>query len=427
MGSKRVFALPVVCCALAGVVFAASSPGSIAVIREGDLWVQDLGHGTSARLTNDGRNHSPKWSPTGEWLAFLKESQAWVIRADRSAAAFLGDTGEWNSALEWSPDGKALAVESSGIFRLESGAVWRKQEIARVPGRVLWRPQGQDWVDGAMTIGNGLSLVPNAPGPLIPAAWIGNGKQILYWAAPEVSASILADGLPLFTVNVEGGAARATGAGTLLYNDFTAVAPGGEKVALVGGGDREAWQDKHISIFSLATGALTRLTPDREVAVSPDWSPDGRRIAFVSSHDYGPEESARSHRVITPNGTVRDVPPGARAGVSFEQSQATLRGRRIWLMNPDGSGRVQLTNDAQYRDERPLWSSDGTQILFARIDPSGAMSLWTIGADRSLLRMVAEGLSAPKRALTPSQPQWTWLPWEYYGHIRWEQYFDGRR
>jgi dipeptidyl aminopeptidase/acylaminoacyl peptidase len=384
MGFPRSSALLAACFALAGAAFAASS--SLAFIREGDLWVQDLANGTSARLTNDGRNHSPKWSPTGEWLAFLKESQAWVIRPDGSAAAFLADSGEWSSRLEWSPDGKALTVESAGVFRLEGGGVWRKQENARAPDR------------------------------LIPAAMSGN--QILYWANPENSASLMADGLPLFSVPVEGGPWRATGATTLVYGDFVAVEPGRGKAALVDGGGREAWQDKRITIFDFATGALTRLTPETEVAISPDWSPDGRRIAFAASHDYGPEQSALPHRVIAPNGAVRDVPPGARVGVSFEQSRATLRGRRIWLMNPDGGGRVQLTNDAQYRDERPLWSSDGTQILFARIDQSGGMSLWTISAGGSQLRMVAESLSIPKRPLFPT---------EYYGHIRWEQFFDWRR
>ncbi len=392
-----------------------AAPGPLAFIRAGDVWVHDFAMGRTARLTTDGRNHSPKWSPTGEWLAFLREGQAWVMRADGSAPAFLADTGDWNATLTWSPDGEAVAVESAAIFRREPGPVWKKQ-ASGVSGRVVWRPEGQEWIDGAMRIGTGPALVPNPPGPLIPAAW--SGKEILYWAAPEVSASLLADGLQLFVVSVNGGTPRAIGGASLLYPDFVAMAPGRGKMALVAGSGRESYQDKYIAVFDFATATLRRLTPETEAAISPDWSPDGKRLTFVASHDYGPEGLAKPHRVITPNGQVRVVPPGSRVGVSFDQSQETLRGRRVWLMNSDGTGRAPLTSDAPVREERPLWSSDGREILFVRMDPSDATSLWLADTGGGLPHKIADGLSLPKAP----QPATA-----FYGHVRWEQFFDWRR
>lgn len=60
---------------------------------------------------------------------------------------------------------------------------------------------------------------------------------------------------------------------------------------------------------------------------SPDWSPDGRRIAYAGGDDNDPE---------------------------------------IRVMNADGSGDVQLTDRDDAIAGRPDWSPDGTRIAFGR-------------------------------------------------------------
>src|SRR5579859_6502793 len=62
---------------------APQSEGQAAWITAGDVWVEDLLTSTPRRLTNDGQNASPRWSPSGTWVAFVKhDSQLWVARAD---------------------------------------------------------------------------------------------------------------------------------------------------------------------------------------------------------------------------------------------------------------------------------------------------------------------------------------------------------
>ena len=81
-------------------------------------------------------------------------------------------------------------------------------------------------------------------------------------------------------------------------------------------------------------------------------------------------------------------------------------------MSRDGSDARSLTQDAEYRDERPLWSADGARILFARLQRDGAASLWT----------VAPGGGAAERVVHELSPAPDWFG--YYGHIDWDDLFD---
>jgi TolB protein len=81
----------------------------------------------------------------------------------------------------------------------------------------------------------------------------------------------------------------------------------------------------------------TRLTNDQADDREPDYSPDGRQIAFSSQWRQGNIES----------GTAR---------VSLPQ---------IWIMNSDGTGVRQLTQNG---GRHPSWSPDGSKIVYTRYD-----------------------------------------------------------
>ena len=99
---------------------------------------------------------------------------------------------------------------------------------------------------------------------------------------------------------------------------------------------------------------------------APAWSPDGSKIAFSTSRDC-------------PN-------------------------REIYLMNADGSGQTNLTNNAA-ADRSPAWSPDGTKIAFARrVDP--------FVADDDIYVMNADGSGTATNLTNNSQldSQATWSP-----------------
>jgi Tol biopolymer transport system component len=100
----------------------------------------------------------------------------------------------------------------------------------------------------------------------------------------------------------------------------------------------------------------------------PAWSPDGKFIAISAKPPDRPGQ----------NGSPTPV--------------AYITGRRLWIVNGDSGESHQLTRDALFSDERPMWSPDGKQLMFARLDEESA-SLWMVRSDGSGLRQVIPELT----------------------------------
>ena len=88
------------------------------------------------------------------------------------------------------------------------------------------------------------------------------------------------------------------------------------------------------------------MADDPAYDASPDWSPDGTRIAFYS-----------------PNRHISGW------------------GYGIYVMNVDGSGQTNLTNNPQH-DLLPDWSPDGTRIRFAP-NRDGQFEIYAMNTDGS--------------------------------------------
>jgi Tol biopolymer transport system component len=392
-----------------------NSIGMLAYIHGGDLWVMELPDGEAKQLTTYGRNRAPRWSPSGRWLAYRKDGQLWMMRSSGADAKALNG-GVPVNAFAWSPRSDALAYTThKGSLRVASAEEWHERELVEGIGEgsgvlsVAWSPDGEwlayalrdqpekyaglwriradgsgatELLGGTVVFGE-ITQGPN-PGAIV-AAWSPDGERILYWSDP-FSASLLADGTPLMTIPAVGGEPSELVKWMLAYPDFLAFPPDGKLLAVTEGGGRITWSNKRIAVVDLSSRKFTYLTEEGVAACSPAWSPDGEQIAYVAAPDIG--------------------------HVLQGEAEAGVARRRIWVMNKDGSGKRQLTPDADYRDERPLWSADGGHILFARLDREGRASMWLMLADGGELRRVVDELSPP--------PSW----FGYYGHINWGDYFD---
>jgi len=123
---------------------------------------------------------------------------------------------------------------------------------------------------------------------------------------------------------------------------------------------------------------------------SPDWSPDGSKIAFDSDRD-----GHRQIYVMNADGTGQTNLSNSPAydespSWSPDGAEITFQSNRdgnweIYVMNADGTGQANLTNNAA-DDLAPDWSRDGSKIAFySDRQPSGygmhVLGIYVMNAD----------------------------------------------
>lgn len=405
---------------------AAANAGRVAWVQQGDLWVKELPDGRAKRLTSTGGVTDPRWSPTGRWLAFRRGQELWLAG---SGGEELRKVAGRAAAFAWSPVRDLLACTTlqNELFLLspepERSHLLVKKEPQIALGRIAWSPDGARiafervrretgvpdyggiWsadVEGgrvAEVYSPGESGFNLAGFPRL-AGWSPDGGQILFWLGP-LSASLEADGLPLYTVNAAGGSAVRCAdvmvgetkleplEDTLLVRPRSFLTEScAYRMALIVGGGRETWANKRLGVFHLQTNKLIFVSPEDQAVADAAFSPGGERLAYSAG------------------------PAAGSAGTA--DPEVLLAGRRIWTVDEERRAPRQVTGDQNYRDEMPAWSADGNHIFFARLDRSGRASLWLMRPDGSGLKQVVAGLSP-----LPED-----FRFGYYGDVPWERFYS---
>ena len=154
--------------------------------------------------------------------------------------------------------------------------------------------------------------------------------------------------------------------------------------------------DWDIYVMNADGSGVTQLTDNADDDRNPDWSPDGRQIAFSS----GPPDGNLDIYVMNADGSgvtrltdhpgLDQSPDWSPDGghIAFTSVRQDDEDWNIYVMNADGSGVMRLTNHPEL-DRNPAWSPDGRRIAFSS-DRDGDWDIYVMNADGSGLTRLTD-------------------------------------
>ncbi|HEV2880953.1 MAG TPA: S9 family peptidase [Pyrinomonadaceae bacterium] len=156
---------------------------------------------------------------------------------------------------------------------------------------------------------------------------------------------------------------------------------------------KENRRDTHIHILPAAGGASYKLTNGERGENAPQWSPDSKRIAFLANRD-----APRPDAPAAPRNQIWVIPV---AGGEAERVTEEEAGVAQFRWSPDGKLLAYVVRDTpQDKAERDKRKKDKFDAIV--VDSGFIYShLWTINLDSKEKRRVTEG------SFTVADPQWS--------------------
>src|ERR1051326_1513402 len=324
--------------------------GLLAVAVSGQPAKRPLKLDDLSRFRNVG---DPQVSPDGQWVAYTvstidaKEDKSnthiWMVKCDGTNDRQITFSNDSEGAPRWSPDGKYLSFTSGrpGKQGVKGSQIWlldrsggEAYQLTDFKGRL----QGYEWSPDskrfALLIGD---PDPDAPDP---AATPTLGVP------PKPPKPIVIDRYR-YKQDVQG---------YLLSGRHT-----------------------YIYLYDIASKKLERLTKSKWDESSASWSPDGARIAFMSSHADDPDRDPAAQLFVA------DAQPGA-------------------------TEKLLTTPNNRASRTKPEWSPDGKWIAFLESDEKkygayGMEHLAIVAADGSTPPQRVQSSEALDRGV--SQPRWS--------------------
>ncbi|MET0499752.1 MAG: S9 family peptidase [Steroidobacteraceae bacterium] len=272
------------------------------------LWMASWDGKRNVQLTNSNESeHTPRWSPDGQSLAFLSSrgkedgpTQLWLLsRVGGEAKILSGFNGDVVD-YDWSPDGKRIALIVADEDPETTAADKDKTPPPIVIDRYYFKEDESDYLGNRrqhlyvfeMDTHKAAILTPGNFDEALPA-WSPDGSQIAFVSkrgpdpdrTSEFGLYVMAahpGSQPRLLTTFEGEAGDSEWMSGPLWK------PDGREIAFVAAGDPKLiyYSTHHLAIVPTAGGTARIVTPslDRNV-LEPRWSDDGASIYFLLEDD----------------------------------------------------------------------------------------------------------------------------------------------
>ncbi len=414
-----------------------------------DVWIKQLASGQKINLTGDynGVDGIMRWSPDGEWLAF-------VSARDGGGIFLISEYGgvikklvslsyEKIRLICWSPDGKKLAYNLDGklfIVPVEGG---NPREI-RLPHAVRFGPTWSSRSDRLVYTSYDqiwtVALDGSSPAPVVqkhgdylgPPLWSHDGRRIyfkwkrgevrdIWWIAvdengkPYSEVQPLTSGLNIGSFSFSHNGMKLT-YGTIEYqhnlsfipitNDrimssddveqitfekwythpqvnVMSMSPDYEWIALI----TESGGDYQVWIVQKTGESMRQITNDSTNKLGARWAPRGDRILYSGNGAiFSVSIKGGPATQLFSDSTFCAFPALSPDGklIAFIKNQ---RGNReLWMALYNGGNAEQLTSNGTDNYD-PIWSPDSSLISFGS-DVSGAHDLYFLLVETKIAKRV---------------------------------------
>jgi Tol biopolymer transport system component len=400
-----------------------------------DIYVKTIGSSGVRRLTTDPATDSlPAWSPDGEQIAFLRDHPGggtviYSVHPDGREERKLTDFrigGGPSARIAWSPDGRsivgrpdfaedAVMKDNWALFLIPlHGGAPRRITAAKAPhldlapafsrdGRRLAYVACSGLVGQRVCDVNVIDLQEDysPAGPPRQVASGGRQPRLVAWSRDGMSV--------VYDTNRRGPWElwRASLDGATVPERLEIPGEHSRQPAIAAAGNRLVFE-RMVELTSVF--ALRRNAQPEPVLVSSTWdynpqfSPDGRRIAFSSRRSGDVEEiwlsaadGSDARQLTSGPGRRQTLPAWSPDGrqIAFESTSVST-GTDIWVVPADGGTPRQMTNDPG-QENAPMWSRDGKRIYFVsnRGGPAPWGDTWQIPAEGGAPTQITQGGSSP--------------------------------
>jgi len=187
----------------------------------------------------------------------------------------------------------------------------------------------------------------------------------------------------------------------------TKLAFSSDRNRVPGGGTVQDRELKEVYVSDYDGANTRRITANRQLNITPVWSPDARAVAYTSYRRGYPDLFVALiyegiQQEPTKGGTQNWLPMFSPDGTRIVFTSNRDGNAELYVINRDGSNLRRLTNHPAI-DTTPTWSPTGTQIAFTS-DRAGQPQIYIVGADGLNLRRLTTAESYADR------PTWSPAP-----------------